>query len=204
MEGITMKRHKCPCCGHYTLPLDNYMDEICKVCFWQNDLVQNDDPNFEDGANEMNLKEARESYQKIGVISEEYKGYVRKPLECEKEENQLTKEMLESEFRYFATAEEIKKCFLEVEKKRKLKYAFVTWYDLKDIPTYNSITEIPNLEINTKGHPLGSRYLIMDDEYTFDAEQTSPNNYYLKKSSNPNAVSVTFNGFYKEIVLFGI
>ena len=35
---------------------------MCKVCGWQSDEIQNDDPNFDGGANEMSLNEARKAY----------------------------------------------------------------------------------------------------------------------------------------------
>ncbi len=38
--------------------------DICEECFWENDPVQLNDPDFDGGANEMSLNEAREAYQK--------------------------------------------------------------------------------------------------------------------------------------------
>lgn len=84
-----MKKHKCPCCEYYTLteePPGTY--EICKVCFWEDDDIQYDDPTFEGGANEMSLNKAKKNYLKFGAISEEYLKKVRPPLDSEKEENQ--------------------------------------------------------------------------------------------------------------------
>ena len=79
------KKYKCICCGYYTLeeePPNSY--EICPVCFWEQDNVQNSDPTFEGGANDMCLLDAREMYKKIGAIDSEYLKYVRGPLEEEK------------------------------------------------------------------------------------------------------------------------
>jgi len=84
-----MKKYKCQCCGYYTLydkPIGTY--EICEVCYWEDDDIQCEDPNYEGGANDMSLNQARESYLKIGAISEEWISNVRKPLDSEKEENQ--------------------------------------------------------------------------------------------------------------------
>ena len=84
-----MKKYKCPCCGYYTLseePQGTY--DICDVCYWGDDDIQNDDPDFEGGFNDMSLNQARESYLKIGAKSIEHITHVRKPLDSEKEENQ--------------------------------------------------------------------------------------------------------------------
>ena len=43
-------RYKCPCCGHYILGhIANGSYDICPVCFWEDDLVQNQDPSYEVG-----------------------------------------------------------------------------------------------------------------------------------------------------------
>ena len=49
-------KYKCPCCGYYTF--DNKPDgsyDICKVCFWEADLIQLEDPTYEGGANKVSL-----------------------------------------------------------------------------------------------------------------------------------------------------
>ena len=50
---------KCPCCGRTMV--DEY--DICMICFWENDPVQNDDPDYRGGANVMSLNEAREAFK---------------------------------------------------------------------------------------------------------------------------------------------
>lgn len=58
-----MQRNKyCACCGRKTLP-ENSAFEICPVCGWQDDDVQNDDPQFDGGANEMSLEQAKAAYK---------------------------------------------------------------------------------------------------------------------------------------------
>jgi len=79
------KKCKCPCCGYYTLteePPNTY--DICKFCYWEDDGLQYEDPNYEGGANDMSLNQAKESYLKIGAISEEWINNVRLTLEDEK------------------------------------------------------------------------------------------------------------------------
>lgn len=83
-----MRKAKCPCCGYYTLNeiAGSHYDEICKVCFWQSDIVQDNNPTFEGGANDMCLIEARKMYKKIGAIDSEFLKKVREPLEEEMSE----------------------------------------------------------------------------------------------------------------------
>ena len=38
--------------------------DICEECFWENDPVQLNYPDFDGEANEMSLNEAREAYHK--------------------------------------------------------------------------------------------------------------------------------------------
>lgn len=86
-------RYKCMCCGNYTLPeisAGNY--NICPVCYWEDDIVQLNDPNFEGGANEVSLNQARINYKSFGASSKKYLDKVRKPLDEEKPEYNLFNE----------------------------------------------------------------------------------------------------------------
>lgn len=57
------KKHTCACCGQQTIVgLDCF--EICPVCNWEDDAVQRDDPEFQGGANQMSLNEARAAFAK--------------------------------------------------------------------------------------------------------------------------------------------
>ena len=81
-----MKKYACPCCGNYTLPEFRIYD-ICPVCNWEDDIVQFQDSNFEGGANEESLNQARINYRKYGAINKKYVKEVRKPLDIELPEN---------------------------------------------------------------------------------------------------------------------
>ena len=73
-------KYQCPCCCYYTFdePLGNTFAD-CPVCFWKDDGVQLNDPNYEGGANNMSLNQARENFKKYGVIDPELKEHVRLP-----------------------------------------------------------------------------------------------------------------------------
>lgn len=77
-------KFKCPCCEYYTInevPPGTY--EICPVCYWEDDDVQYIDPDFEGGANDMNLNEAKKNYVKMGAIDSKFMKHVRKPFKDE-------------------------------------------------------------------------------------------------------------------------
>lgn len=83
-----MKKYKCECCGYYTLkekPPNTY--EICPVCFWEEDYVQNNDPEFSGGANDESLNQARKNYVSFGAVEKRLIKYVRKPIFEELPEN---------------------------------------------------------------------------------------------------------------------
>ncbi|EPD53696.1 hypothetical protein HMPREF1210_00519 [Paenisporosarcina sp. HGH0030] len=74
-------KYTCQCCGYKTLregTRDSY--DICKVCFWEDDLVQNEDPDFEGGANEVSLRQAQRNFKLFGVSEMIYKNNVVKPV----------------------------------------------------------------------------------------------------------------------------
>ena len=73
--------YQCPCCGYLTFddePCGTF--EICPVCYWEDDNVQNGDPSYEGGANGISLNEAKENFRKYGSVKQEFTNEVRKPL----------------------------------------------------------------------------------------------------------------------------
>lgn len=55
--------HKCPICGKYYF--DTYDDmDMCDVCGWSNDALQEERPDYRGGANLMSFNEAKEAYKK--------------------------------------------------------------------------------------------------------------------------------------------
>ncbi len=76
---------RCPCCGFKTLNQeDELYFEICPVCFWENDPIQNNNANYSGGANSISLFEAKKNFKKFGAILEEYVSLTRKPYDTEK------------------------------------------------------------------------------------------------------------------------
>ncbi|MBC6981376.1 CPCC family cysteine-rich protein [Caulobacter sp. 17J80-11] len=73
-------KYPCPCCGQRTYvsaKRDSY--EVCPVCFWEDDLVQFEDPSFSGGANEVSLQEARENYRAFKASGARFVKAVRPP-----------------------------------------------------------------------------------------------------------------------------
>ena len=78
-------KYKCPCCGYYTIPQKPPgTDHICNVCFWHDDYVQFYDPDFEGGANEASLNQAKKNFIEFGACEFDLKKYVRHPKRDEK------------------------------------------------------------------------------------------------------------------------
>lgn len=51
---------------------DAIYHDICPVCFWENDPIQNDNEKYVGGANDISLSEAKANYQKFGAVKQEY------------------------------------------------------------------------------------------------------------------------------------
>ena len=72
--------YTCPCCGYKTLdeqPPGTY--EICSICFWEDDNIQYEDPDYEGGANIPSLRTAPNNYQLFGACEERCMEFVRAP-----------------------------------------------------------------------------------------------------------------------------
>lgn len=75
-------KFKCACCGYKTMELDEAeYHEICPVCFWENDPIQNKNENYIGGANQISLIEAKANYALFGAITEGMIKYVRPPFD---------------------------------------------------------------------------------------------------------------------------
>lgn len=73
-------KYMCPCCNCFTMEHDEAVyHDICPVCFWENDPIQNDDEKYIGGSNDISLSEARANYQKFGAAKQEFIKCVRSP-----------------------------------------------------------------------------------------------------------------------------
>ena len=79
-----MKIGTCPCCGYQSLGghlVEDY--SICPICFWENDPVQNENPDYEGGANNVSLRVGQHNFLVFGACEPTMKAYVRPPLNDE-------------------------------------------------------------------------------------------------------------------------
>ena len=76
-------KYVCKCCGCASLDsAEEY--EICPVCYWEKDELQERDPVMSGGANSVSLNEARKNYEEFGACEERFAEKVRKPSAAEK------------------------------------------------------------------------------------------------------------------------
>ena len=62
---MELEYKNCACCGK-EFPKDFVIGYICFHCGWQSDYVQDSMPDFEGGANDISLNEARKNYKETG------------------------------------------------------------------------------------------------------------------------------------------
>ncbi len=69
----------CPCCGYKTLSEETPGSyEICGICFWEDDGVQLDDPDYEGGANHISLRTAQRNFKAFGACEQRSLKHVEK------------------------------------------------------------------------------------------------------------------------------
>ena len=78
-EESVSRKYTCPCCGYKTFVNDRDAEEICKICYWQNDIDQVINPNYDGGANEVSLSQARKNYLEFGASDKRYMFVVERP-----------------------------------------------------------------------------------------------------------------------------
>jgi hypothetical protein len=83
---FTEQRYQCPCCGYYTLS-GRGKDNICKVCFWQDDepaeVFGQPAPKRPTGPNHVHLWRARENFLAFGASEKRFRDFVRPPRDAE-------------------------------------------------------------------------------------------------------------------------
>jgi hypothetical protein len=75
------KTYRCPCCGYKTLH-GRGQDEICKVCFWEDDgQDEHDASDVRGGPNyDLSLTRARENFKEFKASNRRRCANVRPPL----------------------------------------------------------------------------------------------------------------------------
>ncbi|MCW2258253.1 hypothetical protein M2263_004344 [Providencia alcalifaciens] len=77
--------YPCICCGYLSrteLSQGDY--DICPICFWEDDPLQNEeDLDYSGGANAVPLKQARINFKKFKAIEKRFIKNVREPLSHE-------------------------------------------------------------------------------------------------------------------------
>ena len=58
--GDDSERTECPVCNGYVF---KYEFDICPICKWEHDMVQEEDPDYNGGANKMSLNQARVAFK---------------------------------------------------------------------------------------------------------------------------------------------
>lgn len=74
-----MSAFPCPCCGYLVFAEPPGSDDICMICFWEDDAAQLRFPTLGDQTNFVPLAEAQLNYARFGAIEERFAGDVRKP-----------------------------------------------------------------------------------------------------------------------------
>lgn len=67
--------YPCACCGYKTL--DNLPGEydVCSICGWESDPMQEDNPDYEGGANGSSLRQYQKLFLKKSIKQKVYKGF---------------------------------------------------------------------------------------------------------------------------------
>lgn len=92
--------HPCSCCGYLTLPESQGSYEICELCGWQDDEVQQRWPGYAGGANEPSLCAAQAAFlPRLPGLAAESARFARapdwrplEPRECVEPESELERE----------------------------------------------------------------------------------------------------------------
>lgn len=75
-----IEKYACPCCGYKTFDHEpNGSYSICPVCFWEDDPIQLEDPDYEGGANSVSLRQAQQNFLEFGACERAMLRNVRQP-----------------------------------------------------------------------------------------------------------------------------
>ena len=73
MVDMATPPFNCPCCGYRTLP-ERGVGEMCRRCLWTDDGQDDEDADVVRGGpnEELSLTEARQNFNRLGVVAERY------------------------------------------------------------------------------------------------------------------------------------
>ncbi|MCU1480744.1 MAG: hypothetical protein JWQ19_1530 [Subtercola sp.] len=77
------RKSKCEVCGNFTV--DPIGWDICPVCFWEDDGL--DEPDRHSPSNYMTLAEGRAAFAALGAVEQRFEAKVRPPKRIELPEN---------------------------------------------------------------------------------------------------------------------
>lgn len=97
----------CTCCGYQTIE-EKGCFEICPICYWEDDAVQEADPWFSGGANKPSLYQAQLNFKMYGAVEEHFQNNVRK-VNSQESRSSTWRELVESDKQFCTTPEEIEK-----------------------------------------------------------------------------------------------
>jgi hypothetical protein len=84
LTPVVIKTFACPCCGYRTFDYEpNGSYNICGVCFWEDDPIQLEDPDYKGGANPMSLRQAQRNFLEFGACDRDMLRNVRPPTKDE-------------------------------------------------------------------------------------------------------------------------
>ncbi|MDI2112134.1 CPCC family cysteine-rich protein [Commensalibacter nepenthis] len=64
--------YPCACCSFLTrAEPSNGNYDICSVCFWEDDPIQNDQADADSGSNRITLHQARLNFKELGQVSKD-------------------------------------------------------------------------------------------------------------------------------------
>ncbi|HEX3045267.1 MAG TPA: glycosyltransferase [Bacillota bacterium] len=68
----------CPCCGYKSLyQMFATTNQICLICFWENEPGQPWEPDYQGGENGVTLRQAQQNFMKFGASEERYRNFPR-------------------------------------------------------------------------------------------------------------------------------
>ena len=78
LSPAAMSAYPCPCCGHLVFAELPGSDDICMICFWEDDVTQLRFPDLGARTNFVPLAEAQRNYAQFGAIEQRFAQDVRK------------------------------------------------------------------------------------------------------------------------------